>query len=122
MSKAMVVDDSRAVRMILSRILREVGYDVCEAADGQEALAKLSEDEAVSLVLVDWNMPKLDGLGFVQRLRSDPRNAAVKVMMVTTETEVERMVTALDAGANEYVMKPFTAEVISDKLRLLGVL
>jgi two-component system chemotaxis response regulator CheY len=122
MSKAMVVDDSRAVRMILSRILREVGYDVCEAADGQEALAKLSEEDAVSLVLVDWNMPKLDGLGFVQRLRSDPRNAEVKVMMVTTETEMDQMVTALQAGANEYVMKPFTPEIISDKLRILGVL
>jgi two-component system chemotaxis response regulator CheY len=122
MSKAMVVDDSRAVRMILSRILREVGYDVCEAADGQEALAKLSEEGAISLILVDWNMPKLDGLGFVQRLRSDPRNAEVKVMMVTTETEMDQMVTALQAGANEYVMKPFTPEIISDKLRILGVL
>jgi two-component system, chemotaxis family, chemotaxis protein CheY len=122
MSKAMVVDDSRAVRMILSRILREVGYDVCEAADGQEALAKLSGENTVSLVLVDWNMPNLDGLAFVRSLRSDPRNDAVKVMMVTTETEVDRMVTALEAGANEYVMKPFTAEIISDKLRILGVL
>ena len=122
MSKAMVVDDSRAVRMILSRILREVGYDVCEAADGQEALAKLSEEGAVSLILVDWNMPKLDGLGFVRCLRSDPRNAGVKVMMVTTETEMDQMVTALQAGANEYVMKPFTPEIISDKLRILGVL
>jgi two-component system chemotaxis response regulator CheY len=67
-------------------------------------------------------MPKLDGLGFVQRLRSDPRNAEVKVMMVTTETEMDQMVTALQAGANEYVMKPFTPEIISDKLRILGVL
>jgi two-component system chemotaxis response regulator CheY len=122
MFKAMVVDDSRAVRMILCRILRDFGYEVCEAADGQEALAKLSGGNAVSLVLVDWNMPNLDGLAFVRSLRSDPRNAAVKVMMVTTETEMERMVTALEAGANEYVMKPFTAEIISDKLRLLGVL
>jgi two-component system chemotaxis response regulator CheY len=122
MSKAMVVDDSKAVRMILSRILREVGYEVWEAADGDEALTKLSAGQSISLILVDWNMPKLDGLGFVRRLRSDPRNAEVKVMMVTTETEIERMVEALEAGANEYVMKPFTAEIISDKLRLLGVL
>jgi two-component system, chemotaxis family, chemotaxis protein CheY len=122
MSKAMVVDDSRTVRMILSRILREVGYEVCEAADGREALTKLAGGEAVSLILVDWNMPNLDGLGFVRSLRSDPSKAAVKVMMVTTETEMDRMVMALDAGANEYVMKPFTAEVISDKLRLLGAI
>jgi two-component system chemotaxis response regulator CheY len=122
MSKAMVVDDSRAVRMILSRILREVGYEVCEAGDGKEALAKLAGGESVSLILVDWNMPRLDGLGFVRCLRSDPRNSEVKVMMVTTETEMDRMVTALEAGANEYVMKPFTADVISDKLRMLGAL
>lgn len=122
MFKAMVVDDSRAVRMILSRILREVGYEVCQATDGMEALAQLAGGEAVSLILVDWNMPKLDGLGFVRRLRSDPNNTAVKVMMVTTETEVEQMVTALEAGADEYVMKPFTADIISDKLRLMGVL
>jgi two-component system chemotaxis response regulator CheY len=118
----MVVDDSRAVRMLLSRILREYGYEVSEAVDGQDALTKLSNEASVSLVLVDWNMPNLDGLGFVRRLRSDPSNDAVKVMMVTTETEMERMATALEAGANEYVMKPFTAEIISDKLRLLGML
>ena len=122
MSKAMVIDDSRAVRMILSRILQGVGYEVCEAKDGREALAKLAGGETVSLILVDWNMPNLDGLGFVRCLRSDPSKAAIKVMMVTTETEMDRMVTALEAGANEYVMKPFTADVISDKLRLLGAM
>lgn len=122
MPKAMVVDDSRAVRMILSRFLRAVGYEVCEAADGNEALGKLAGGECVSLILVDWNMPTLNGLEFVRCLRSDPRKAAVKVMMVTTETEMDQMVTALEAGADEYVMKPFTAEIISDKLRLLGAL
>jgi two-component system chemotaxis response regulator CheY len=122
MSKAMVVDDSRAVRMILSRILRQVGYDVCEAGNGKEALAKLAGEQAVSLILVDWNMPEMDGLEFVRCVRSDPSKSAVKVMMVTTETEMDRLVTALEAGANEYVMKSFTTEIISDKLRLLGVL
>jgi two-component system, chemotaxis family, chemotaxis protein CheY len=122
MSKAMVVDDSRAVRMILSRILKGIGYEVCEATDGQDALTKLPAEGPLSLILVDWNMPNLDGLGFVRSFRSDARNAEVKVMMVTTETEIDQMVTALDAGANEYVMKPFTTEIISDKLRLLGVL
>jgi two-component system chemotaxis response regulator CheY len=122
MSKAMVVDDSRAVRLILSRMLKEVGYDVCQAANGKEALSLLAGEENVSLILVDWNMPELDGLGFVKSLRSDTRYSAVKVVMVTTETEIDRMVTALEAGANEYVMKPFTADIISDKLRMLGAL
>jgi two-component system chemotaxis response regulator CheY len=108
--------------MILSRILREVGYEVCDAANGKAALVRLAEEPDVSVVLVDWNMPEMDGLEFVRCLRSDPGKAGVKVMMVTTETEIDRMVTALEAGADEYVMKPFTAEIISDKLRLVGAL
>ena len=120
MPQAMVVDDSRAVRMILSRNLAELGYQVSAAADGAEALAQLRDD--MSLVLVDWNMPRMNGLEFVQRVRSDARFASVKVMMVTTETEVDQMVKALEAGANEYVMKPFTMEILADKLRILGLL
>ena len=120
--RVLVVDDSRAVRMILSRILRSVGYEVCEASDGNDALARLAQEDGVSLILVDWNMPNLNGLGFVRRLREDSSKDGITVMMVTTETEVDQMVTALAAGANEYVMKPFTAEVISEKLRLLGAI
>ena len=120
MSQAMVVDDSRAVRMILSRNLAELGYTVCAASDGAEALALLREEFAI--ILVDWNMPHMNGLEFLERLRADPRYASVKVMMVTTETEVDQMVKALAAGANEYVMKPFTKEILADKLRMLGLI
>ena len=120
MSQAMVVDDSRAVRMILSRNLSEMGYDVCAAGDGAEALALVRAETA--LVLVDWNMPKMNGLEFLQKLRADPRYASVKVMMVTTETEVDQMVKALAAGTDEYVMKPFTKEILEDKLRMLGLI
>jgi len=120
MSQAMVVDDSRAVRMILSKNLAEMGYDVSAAGDGAEALRLLREE--MSVVLVDWNMPHMNGLEFLEKLRADPRYAAVKVMMVTTETEVDQMVKALAAGANEYVMKPFTKEILADKLRMLGLL
>ena len=122
MSKAMVVDDSKAIRMILSRTLAEAGYDVCQAANGREALSLLRQTGNISLILVDWNMPQMNGLEFVRQIRSDPRYASVLLMMVTTETEIDQMVAALDAGANEYVMKPFTKEIIEDKLRLLGAL
>jgi len=123
MPKAMIVDDSKAIRMILSKTLEEVGYEVCTASNGEEALSVFErENGAVSLALVDWNMPRMNGLEFVRRLRSDPRYASVLLMMVTTETEVEQMMQALEAGANEYVMKPFTKEIIADKLRLLGAL
>jgi len=123
MGTALVIDDSRAIRMILGRILNRFGYEVCSAANGREALDMIvSQSLDLSVILVDWNMPEMNGLEFVQALRADPRYNHVPLMMVTTETEIEQMYRALEAGANEYVMKPFTEEVIADKLRLLGVL
>jgi len=123
MPKAMVVDDSRAIRMILSRTLGELGYEVCQAPNGEEALSLIDrENGSVSLVLVDWNMPEMNGLEFIRHLRADARYASVPLMMVTTETEVPQMVAALEAGANEYLMKPFTRDMVADKLRLLGVI
>jgi two-component system chemotaxis response regulator CheY len=123
MSRAMVIDDSRAMRMILSGTLGELGYEVCTAKNGLEALRFLEEEKPdLQFILVDWNMPEVNGLEFVQRVRTMPRYATSPLMMVTTETEVEQMVKALEAGANEYVMKPFTTEIIADKLRLMGLL
>jgi two-component system chemotaxis response regulator CheY len=123
MPKAMVIDDSRAIRMILTNTLAELGYEVCQAANGKEALA-LAEREsgALSLILVDWNMPEMNGLEFIKHFRSDSRFSSVPLMMVTTETEMQQVSVALEAGANEYVMKPFTKEIIADKLRLMGVI
>ena len=123
MDKALIIDDSRAIRRILGNTIRELGFEVWEAANGREALDRLDEvGEPVSLMLVDWNMPVMNGLEFVTKVRSDGRFNSSLLVMVTTETAVEQMVKALDAGANEYIMKPFTKEVIEDKLRLLGVL
>lgn len=123
MGTALVIDDSRAIRMILGRTLNRFGYEVCSAANGREALDMIGQqDLALSVILVDWNMPEMNGLDFVKTIRSNPRYREVPLMMVTTETEIEQMYRALEAGANEYVMKPFTDEVIADKLRLLGVL
>lgn len=123
MTKALVVDDSRAMRLILSKTLRDLGFDVSQAANGREALATMDREGAsFSLVLVDWNMPELSGLEVVRSLRAQPVFDRIPVMMVTTETEIEQMVRALEAGANEYIMKPFTREVVEDKLRLLGVI
>jgi two-component system chemotaxis response regulator CheY len=120
--KAMVVDDSRAIRLILTRTLSELGYEVLQAASGNEALTLLpTQGEPLSLILVDWNMPGISGLDFIRQVRCDPALASLVLIMVTTETEIAQMVTALEAGANEYVMKPFTREIITDKLRLLGL-
>jgi two-component system chemotaxis response regulator CheY len=122
MSKALVVDDSKTIRMIIRRILLELGYEVCEASNGREALDVLeAEHAAVDLVLADWNMPEMNGLELVKRLRQDTEYGHLKVIMVTTETELAQMASALDAGANEYVMKPFTKSILKEKLELLGI-
>ncbi|HND52165.1 MAG TPA: response regulator [Pirellulaceae bacterium] len=117
---ALVIDDSRAVRMLIGRILREQGFQVCEAGHGQDGLQKLRENPDIGLVLVDWNMPVMDGLEFIQAVRRDRTWDGVRLVMVTTETESEQVQRAISAGANEYVMKPFTPEVLVAKLTMLG--
>ena len=122
MAIALVVDDSKAVRMILARTLKELGYEVREAANGREALEVLAaEKNAVKLALVDWNMPEINGLELLKRIRLNPELSSLRVIMVTTETELDQMAAALEAGANEYVMKPFTKDILLEKLDLVGI-
>ena len=120
--RALVIDDSRTVRAIIGKILRDEGLEVVEAANGREGLERLRENPGVELVLVDWNMPEMNGLDFIRAVRADRAYDAVRIMMVTTETEQEQVVRALEAGANEYVMKPFTREILVAKLSLLDAL
>jgi two-component system chemotaxis response regulator CheY len=123
MPRALVVDDSRAMRMILSRTLTESGFEVVQAANGREALEIMEREGAsIGLVLLDWNMPEITGIEVLEKLRSQSAFNGVRLVMVTTETEIEQMARALEAGADEYVMKPFTREAVEDKLRLIGVL
>src|SRR4051812_28270135 len=120
--KALVVDDSRAMRTILSQMLRSCGFEVGEAGHGRDALTWLESHADTELAIVDWNMPEMDGLQLLQALKADGRYASMRRMMVTTETEMTQISRALEAGADEYVMKPFTREVIEDKLRLMGLM
>jgi two-component system chemotaxis response regulator CheY len=121
--EALIVDDSRAVRVMLRKMLTDAGFAVChEAGDGLEALARLDEiGEPPAVMLVDWNMPNMNGLELIRAVRADADRRDVPILMVTTESEMDQMVRALAAGASEYVMKPFTRDVILDKLDLLGV-
>jgi len=119
--RALVLEDSRAMRIILKQILQSVGGTVEEAANGKEGLEKLKSMEKPDIVLVDWNMPEMNGLDFVRAVRANPSYRQLPLMMVTTETESSQMVKALAAGANEYVMKPFTKDVIQEKLKILGI-
>ena len=117
----LVIDDSKAIRLILTQILQDIGYQVIDAPDGLEAFKMLKEQENVGLILVDWNMPKMNGLEFVLEVRKNPDYKDIRLMMVTTETEMAQVVKALEAGADEYVMKPFTREAITEKLALMGM-
>ena len=117
--RALVIDDSRAVRKILRRFLEEERFEVHEADNGGEALTVVDEEGPFDVALVDWNMPHVSGYEFVRAIRSRDACTSMMLMMVTTETDIERVQAALDAGANEYVMKPFTKEMIKEKLRLL---
>jgi two-component system, chemotaxis family, chemotaxis protein CheY len=119
--RALVIDDSRAVRAIIRNILPEMGTEVVEAGDGREALEQLRQNPDVELILVDWNMPVMNGLDFIREVRSQGAYAGVRIVMVTTETEAQQVSRAMNAGANEYVMKPFTREVLVAKLALLDV-
>ncbi len=115
--KALIVDDSRAMRMILAKMLRALDIDVLEAEDGAAALGALADEP--DLVLVDWNMPGMSGLDFVVAARGSAYSYDGKIMLVTAETEVDHVVKALEAGADEYLMKPFSTEAVVEKLRLL---
>jgi two-component system chemotaxis response regulator CheY len=118
--KALIVDDSRPVRMLLGRMLRALGYTTTEACDGSEALAKLAQEGPFELALFDWNMPVMNGFDLLRAVRSQAALQAMRILMVTTETEVERVTTALEAGATEYLMKPFTQEVLAAKLEMMS--
>lgn len=119
--RALVIDDSRAIRLILGQILKALKFDIIEAGHGLEALEKLKESGPVDLALVDWNMPEMNGYEFVCEVRKDDQYKDMKLMMVTTETEMANVIKALEAGANEYVMKPFTKDMIVEKLTLMGI-
>ena len=117
---ALVVDDSNTIRIILTAYLKKLGFDVTVAINGREALDRLRGMAKADVVLVDWNMPEMDGLSFVRAVRADTEYAALPLMMVTTNVELCNVAEALDAGANEYMMKPFTMDILRAKLELLG--
>ncbi|PWJ55651.1 two-component system, chemotaxis family, response regulator CheY [Quadrisphaera granulorum] len=118
---ALVIDDSRAMRRIVGGILSDLGYEVEQAGDGQEALNVLEAGRVPDLACVDWNMPVMDGLSFVSAVRANPAWRDMTLMMVTTESEHGQIVRALAAGAHEYLIKPFTPDALRDKLSLLGL-
>ncbi len=115
--KILVVDDSSTMRRIIVNTLAKLGYkDVIEAEHGLDALAKLKENPDVGLILTDWNMPEMDGLTFVQTLRRSKTFSKVPIIMITTMGAKEDIVKALKAGVNNYIVKPFTPQILKEKI------
>jgi two-component system chemotaxis response regulator CheY len=122
MSHALVIDDSRAIRAILRKQLTQLGFEVLEAEHGGQALERIAATPTKPvLALVDWNMPRMNGLEFVRAVRQRRELDQMCLMMVTTETELAQVKVALDAGANEYMMKPFTPDALLSKLGTMGL-
>ena len=120
MKNCLIVDDSRVIRKVSRHIVETLGFTVDEAADGQEALAKC-DARMPDVILLDWNMPVMSGIEFLAKLRERPAGKAPKVVFCTTENDVAHIREAIDAGADEYVMKPFDGEILESKLAEAGV-
>jgi two-component system, chemotaxis family, chemotaxis protein CheY len=119
--RALVIDDSKAMRMILKRELVALGFEVFEAGDGQEALSRLAELGALDVVLVDWTMPGMDGMTFVHQVRAEAAYEEMRVVMITSESDPAQIFHALMAGVDEYATKPITREALAEKLGLVGL-
>ena len=120
MKTCLVVDDSRVIRKVSRRILEDLGFEVAEASNGVEAMAWCSA-VMPDAILLDWRMPAMDGMEFLHRLRAEPRGGLPKVIFCTVENEIERIREALDAGADEFIMKPFDSGIVAGKLDYLGL-
>jgi two-component system chemotaxis response regulator CheY len=118
--RALVIDDSAVTRKIIKQILHPLGFEVFEAGDGQEGLNQVRDLDQLDLVLVDWNMPVMDGIQFLRAVRAQGALSSLPIMMVSTNNDAENVATSLEAGATEYIMKPFTPDMMRAKLELLG--
>lgn len=117
----LIVDDSRVVRKVASKIVTEFGFDFEEAGDGQEAIT-CCERAMPDAIMLDWNMPVMDGLQFLRALRAMPTGNTPIVIFCTTVNELPRIQEAMQAGANEYIMKPFDTEIVKNKFEQVGLL
>ncbi len=119
--RALIIDDSKALRAIVGKLVKGLGFEVLEAGNGREGLEQLQSRGMVDISLVDWNMPDMNGIEFIRAVRAQDQYNAMKVMVITTQTEIDHITKALESGANEYLMKPFTRDALLEKLQMLGI-
>ena len=122
MKRILVVDDSRVIRRVIRQMLEACGFTVEDAEDGVQCLNHCREHGVPDGIVLDVNMPEMDGITCLQSMRADPAFRECVILMCTTQVEIQQIAAALSAGANEYVMKPFTEEILRDKLRTVGLL
>lgn len=120
--KVLIVDDSRTMRRLLSSYLSPFTNEILQAEDGLDALEQLSRNPSLDLALVDWDMPRMNGLELVNAIRKESTYSEMKILMVTSHNTMEDIGAVLEAGATDYLMKPMTEEMVQDKLRLLGMI
>jgi two-component system chemotaxis response regulator CheY len=120
MKQCLVVDDSSVIRKVARRILENLDFDIVEAEDGQQALNQCGE-KMPEAILLDWNMPIMDGMDFLVHLRKLPQGDKPKVVFCTTENDIDHISRAIAAGANEYIMKPFDREILETKFQEVGL-
>lgn len=121
MKSCLVVDDSSVIRKVARRILEDLDFQISEAEDGKEAL-NACESELPDAILLDWNMPNMDGIEFLDALRKLPGGDSPQVVFCTTENDIGHIARAIRAGANEYIMKPFDREIVQAKFREVGLI
>ncbi len=121
MKTCLIVDDSRMIRRVAGRIVKDMGFETIEAANGQEALDACLV-EMPHAILLDWNMPVMDGFSFLKTLRAEKDGDKPIVLFCTSERDIDKIIEALSAGANEYIMKPFDSAIIESKFQLAGLL
>ena len=121
MKSCLIVDDSKVIRMVARKILQELKFEIEEAVDGQEALDACKKN-LPDAVLLDWNMPVMSGIDFLKNLRTLPGAEKTVVIFCSTENDIEHIQEAIEAGANEYIMKPFDSEIIQAKFAQVGLL
>jgi two-component system chemotaxis response regulator CheY len=120
--KLLIVDDSRTMRGLLAAYSRRLGFEIFEAEDGRHALEQIARYQPFDVILIDWDMPGINGLELLEILRANPTYSSTKLMMVTAQSSMNSVVVAMEKGADDYLMKPLTEEMLTDKLRCLELI
>ena len=121
MSSCLIADDSKVIRLLLSKIMSNLGFSIIEAEDGEDVV-ELTQIKEPDLIIMDWNLPLLEGIDALYKIRAMKLNKAPKIIFCSSISDIDRLQTAIDGGADDYIIKPFDEDIVSTKLTILGLL